>query len=546
MRQTQLKPGRDGQYTRNIGYKLTRSGKRSQPKFYLGSDRKAAERRLAKIVELWEHIEKGSDEPVWGDFELRVAKGMARGELQVPVKPNLHDNGHVYLVHLNLMSARYPMVNFVPTDRKLAQEGTAFNRLAVDHQMKVMRDRGILTDHEPQEFSDGTLHQAMGRYIAWIEREYLDSSEGHVSDNGITKIRLVKIVMERVPEAPLSAVGYSTADAIIGMFRKRPLGKRTEKPMAKKTCQNCIGEIRRFFDWLDLADEFQWHLPERYHRIKRKVDRLESDIEKDNEDIPTYAIDELCLLNEYATPIERLFLLLGLNCAFGADQSGRLRIGEVRFSEAETEHSFIQRIRLKQLVKGRHLLWEQTVEGLRWALVHRQALGLSLDKDCFLVVKSTGTPYWRKTKGGNRCRDIPNLWNRLIDRIQADFPDFSRHAFNTLRDTSIDMMRRIAGEEVSSIHATHKHQSLDKNLRNYSNPLWERLFETHLRLESKLKPVFDAAPEEAFEPQPQAYISRRTVQRIIELRKDGWAIQRIAKELGLSRATVGRKLKTES
>ena len=31
--------------------------------------------------------------------------------------------------------------------------------------------------------------------------------------------------------------------------------------------------------------------------------------------------------NEYATPIERLFLLLGLNCAYGADQAGRLRIG---------------------------------------------------------------------------------------------------------------------------------------------------------------------------------------------------------------------------
>ena len=46
----------NGQYTRNLGWKLNEStGEYVQHKFYLGTDRKQAERRNQRLVELWEH-----------------------------------------------------------------------------------------------------------------------------------------------------------------------------------------------------------------------------------------------------------------------------------------------------------------------------------------------------------------------------------------------------------------------------------------------------------------------------------------------------------
>jgi hypothetical protein len=562
MRRTELKADRNGVFTRNIGWIITKSGKRSQPKFYLGEDRREAERRLAKIVELWEYIEQGKDQPhcdqsngvmaycppphppdpFWDDFALGIAKQFAAGHVQIPVQPSLGNDqqGHGYALRLNALSSRYPMVNFIPSDPELFQKGRDFNQKAVEHQMTVMRERGILTDNNPQVACDGSLHQAFNRYADWIKREYFNESEGGVSDNGMTKVRQIKTIKERCGDKPLATVGYFVIDEMFGHFRKRPPNKRTGKPMSKKSCQNYIGELSRFFDWLDLTDEFSWHLPERYSRIRRNVDDLESDVEKDAAEVPTFTVRQLAILNEYATPIERLFLLLGLNCAYGADQLGRLRTSDLRLSEDGPSN--ITRIRRKKKVLGRHRLWRQTVEGLRWALDRRPSLvteGVSKD---VLILNGKGQPYWRKTKGDNRCRDIPNTWYRLVDRVRVDYPAFPRYSFNCLRDTSIHFVRQLAGEAAASLHATHKHQSADKHLRRYSNPRWKRLFRVHRRLERKLEKVFAAAPEHPFEPQPQAYISRGTVKKICELHSQKHSIAQIATEVGVSEDAVRRKL----
>ena len=69
MRQTKLNQTDSG-FTRNLGWKITKSGKRSQPKFYLGNDEREAQKRVARISELWEHIEKKRKEPKWYEYEL--------------------------------------------------------------------------------------------------------------------------------------------------------------------------------------------------------------------------------------------------------------------------------------------------------------------------------------------------------------------------------------------------------------------------------------------------------------------------------------------
>ena len=194
--------------------------------------------------------------------------------------------------------------------------------------------------------------------------------------------------------------------------------------------------------------------------IHHKPIELETDVYAESKEVPTYSVDELRTLFEHATPLERLLLVLGINCAFGADQVGRLKVGEI--FEKNGMH-YIKRIRRKQKVKGIHRLFKITADGLQWAIKGREHL-----KDAHVLVNKSGHSLWRKTKGGRRCRDIANAWYRLLDRVceaKKGEGGFARHGFNTLRDTSADMIRKIGGGEIASAHLTHKHQSSDRNLR---------------------------------------------------------------------------------
>ncbi|OJW13111.1 MAG: hypothetical protein BGO49_20135 [Planctomycetales bacterium 71-10] len=175
--------------------------------------------------------------------------------------------------------------------------------------------------------------------------------------------------------------------------------------MAKKSSTDYIGELGRFIRWLHLGGEFQWRKPEEYDLIRRPHRELDDDIEKEAQDVPVWAVKQLAVLNKYATPIERIFLLLGLNCSYGAEQAGRLRIRHLHL-DGKSPH--IRRIRNKKTLSI-HLLWRQTADGLRWALDRRQKV-----EDDILLLTEKGQPYWRETKGGNRANAIPRLWADLL------------------------------------------------------------------------------------------------------------------------------------
>jgi len=70
----------------------------------------------------------------------------------------------------------------------------------------------------------------------------------------------------------------------------------------------------------------------------------------------------------------------------------------------------------------------------------------------------TGRPYWSKTKEGNCSQAIPNLWNRLWDLVQRDYPDFPWLPFNSLKDTSANFVRRI-GASLKPRNFTHRAKS---------------------------------------------------------------------------------------
>jgi len=532
MRQTSLKRTKRG-YVRNLG----RAEFGAQPKFYLGHDRDEAIRRLELITAMWDQVEERTKGyvgylPTWTPEELEAARAIAKGEPPTLPPLGLSENvkDFVKYVHDVAKISKATGVKFTPSRAKAYEIGMSeinrkFGEAQGDLAKSVAKQAPLPTGQ--------SLHQALDAYRDYIDREYREA-DGTISDNGKTKQIQIKAIKSYLSDVDLAALDYQGTDELFGVFRRRPASKRYGTPMAKKSCTNYIGELGRFFRWLHLASQFDWRKPEDYDLIRRTPRELDDDAEKEAQDVPVWTIDQLAVLNKYATPIERIFLLLGLNCSYGADQAGRLR---TRHLHLDGKLPHIRRIRNKKKTLSIHLLWRQTADGLRWALERRR--GQKVEDDILLLTEK-GQPYWRKTKGGNRANAIPRLWAELLKRVRVDHPDFPMLPFNSLRDTSADMVRQLAGEEVASLHLAHKHQSKDENLRRYTNPVRKPHFKALLRVEWRLKTVFEAAGDEPWVRQPKSYMGKAKVQELLKLRQQGMSPKDIATKLDISVASVYR------
>jgi DNA invertase Pin-like site-specific DNA recombinase len=550
MRQRELRADRDGYFRRNIGFKRTPTG-RSQPKINLGRNKRQAQERLGLISAIWRRQEleaqQVGEEPVWDALSLAISVAIGEGRREY-LLDKLHpaQDANAYAHFVEAVARLYPEIQILPGDEQVYRQGKAVEHAKLKQieneerelleAVKETREAILETPGNDVKYvhllDDRTLHQALDAYCDFIRASKFDVSEGAINDTGKNKLNMVKQIKTYLEDRPLTRLeSFEQLDALFGVLRHRPLTHRYKRPMRKKTASNLIGELDQFFRWLDRAAKWEWKLPSDHHKISHKPLDLESDGDHDVSEIPVYTVGQLTTLYEYATPLERVILLLGLNCAFGADQIGRLKIGEI--VERKGAH-YIQRIRKKKKVRGRHWLFAATLEGIRYAINERSDLPTD-----YVLVNRRGKPLWRKTKSGNRSRDIPNAWYRLLDRVQLDHPDFPRHGFNTIRDTSADMIRRIAGEEAASIHLTHRHQSRDRNLRRYTNAPWKIVFAAQRKLERRLARVFSAVAQPWADREHQ-YVTVQQIKEMRRLVREGKPVSEVAEMVKVSPSTVYR------
>ncbi len=481
------------------------SVEKGSQRFWLGAERREAERRKLRIEQLWDQEQDHG----WTPLTKEMAKSIARGEA---FKLD-SDNPHQFV---NLQRD-FPMVAFaVPGEVEEAKEQVA-QQLEQEAQSYRYTTKGQ------------TFFQALAAYEDYIRKEYMEA-DGHVTDNGKTKLDQCKQLLSYLPDCDLGQLNWAGCDELFGILRKRPCSKRYKKPMARKSCTNLIGELGRFFGWLHLQPSWNWRKPEDFQLIKRSPRELDEDVEREAADVPILTEEQVKILLRHALPIERVFVLLALNCAYGADQLGRLRVSHLHLDE--NGKSYIRRIRRKKKTRSIHLLWQPTVDAIRSILKRRNPDALPI-----LLLNDAGKPYWYKTKGGNRSQQIPNAWYRLLSRVRKH-GDFPHYGFNTLRDTSAQWVRDIAGEETASLHLAHKHQSRDENLRRYTNPARKRHFKALRHLERKLQDVFSVLTEK---PRTN-YIGLEKIDSIRTLHAQGTHIMEIARTVGVSQGTVYRHI----
>jgi hypothetical protein len=588
-------PDERGRFRRKVGSWKSESGVVKEYPFTFGTNKDQAKARLARVRELWAEVVKihqktplftgspGSfpspveierqknSQPLWNNESLWIAKQIAGGSVQIPVGAIPEVQNDQYAKSVQVLAAKYPFINFVPDELERYEAGRSFLDKAATFQLAELEQRypeAVQARANIHKELTGSLHGALDAYARYCEIHTIEPTlEGPaLTQYGAHKIANVTMLKRHLTDRPLLVLDLDGLQELLDYWRMRPLTKdkriKPPRPMAVKTCENHISELNRFFHWLHRSKDFKWRKPEDFDELRTDV----KDVSEERTSIAhytqrrTYLPSELPILNKHATPLERLLLLLGLNCGFkGAEQGTVLTdhlfldqphpneryLREVAKFEPHPDEKFLIYSRNKSKVYGEFLLWPQTVEMIRWAVEQRnqfaQEHGLAYRH---LLITKAGTLYYRKTGGAkNRSQIFANKWNDLIARIQKSEPEFPYFPFSTLRDTAGDLVRQAASGEVSATFLMHGQPVKQDDLLDlYTKRPFGKVFEALRRLQADLKPMFDAAPENVVEQPMQQYTPMNKRDRIVELKKADMTVTQIMAEVGVSRMTVLRTL----
>lgn len=556
-RNRDLSPDPQGRYRPYLGWKIGEDGKKRQHRFNLGTDRKEAERRLAKLRELYDENCLVVREDLWSPLALSYAEEIAKGRHRItyfPPPPELciEDPVTDYAQMLQVDRDRFPSLDLIPSDPVLhaesvrrGQQGVVRDRI---RELEAeLRELGALGSKEslPEELMPGSLHEAFDDYEASIAGHNVRPGSSDLTPYGRLRLARVKRFRKAHDDIPLSALTHDACTAMAAYWRGRPIGMRGVT--SRDNARHHVGELIRFFKWLDRTGKYRWRMPSGLGHIDRKVGKTDAERKLSVITKRVYSVEQLAIINKHATPTERLLLYLGLNCAMGAAEMGRLVRGDIllghRHEYAERLHfsstdedSFIRFLRPKTEVFGEWLIWPETARMLRWGLERSRKLGSEL-----LLVSDKGMPWYRE-HATNAQYHFANAWTRLLKRVRKSDPEFSILPFGTLRDTLPDLLRHRESDDLASLCLAHGQPFHGDNLLEcYGNRPFGRLHEALRRMHACFAPVFAAAPDDPTEGAKQ-YLPMAVREKVRELIAEGKEAPTIARECGVSRMTVYREM----
>ena len=570
-----------GNFERLLGWKEDiETGTARQHKFYLGKDQSAATLASQRLEKLWAIIETeaGAVPARWDWLTLEIGKAIAKGKSEFQVPRPTHMPPHNYVGYVQELARRFPVIAFVPEDLGFFGQGVQMLSNVATQQISEAKEtihrqvEGLKVLNVPAPSYEVTLHQAFDAYIEHIRRTALTPAvEGETqvtSLYGNVQIRNVQRLKERHPDMPLGQVGLNAIQGMIDAWRARPPVKRKTKPIAVKTATEHIKQLKNFFKWLHRNDDFAWRKPEDFAElvVSVKANQREKAAKVSPLQVKTFSEEELCLLYKYATPLERVLFLLGLNCGFGAAEISTLLIRDVHLFKrhpsdrilgftSTDEDSFIKRLRPKTDVYGEWLLWPETVQAIQWAMQRRRnqkvvtrgadkGEAITATPESVLFLSGDGTPLVKQTDNGNRSSRIANLWEAgLCSRIRKDHANFPSLSFGKLWKTAGEMVKQQSDGEVAAVFICHGQPVQSDDLLDlYTNRPFARLFEAIRSVRQRLDKVFQVQADWPPEPKKGGpNITRRTSDEIDRLLQEGLPVADVAQQVGVSRMAVYRR-----
>lgn len=297
-------------------YSTEKAGRR----FWIGKEEREAERRKAAIEALFDSI--GGQ---WDDLSLTVAKAIARGEKELTLQPPADAVGDSDLltVTLRVWQRKYPWVELT-FDGFVARHAT---ELAAVH----LAERKAMLD----AFGNGTgLHDALDAYGKATKEKHVNLDDGFPTEFAMAEERFVAFIKRVCADMPLAKFDMAAIDGLRLTIAKRPHSYK-KKPIAVETVRRLVKTLNRFIKWLHKSPDFTWRKPDDYEieRIRPQETNAEIQARYNPHNNPIYSPGQIATLFKYATPQERVLILLGLNCGFKQAESLGLQVGEYDLAE---------------------------------------------------------------------------------------------------------------------------------------------------------------------------------------------------------------------
>ena len=599
----------NGLYFRNLGWKQTPNGY-AQQKFYLGRDESKAKLANLRLEQLWQqitrrwerdvgappanekdwpgpkvvelgqepvpgkvqltkpgaiavvsigtrHVDAFGDRPVWEEVTLAIADAVRNGE----------SVAHIPLPRdLAMLPPEHPMVwdwldrlrNDI-TGIKIELEDEVGQRLS-EEQVHQHGQRLVEKGHRMllKKAGGQTLHTALDAFSKWVESKFIDIETKRVTPWGATQTRLVVFLKRYLPNRALQELDARQVEDLLDVLKNRPLTE-DGKPISVSWAKSCIKLFRSFLRWLNRTPEFDWKRPADLETTQIRIPRTsqEKSSQVRSAQVDTYQLSELKTLWEYASPFQRLLMLLALNCGAGRAEVASLGIKEIQLRQkhpheqeigcsSTDEDSWIFRVRQKTGVYGEFKLWPETVKAIEWWLQQRALVQVSDTVNTLLVTRK-GQRYDAPTKGNHPNFQIPNGWYSLIKRIRKDKKEdhgnFRKLSFNKLRKTAGNLVRKEADGETAGVFLCHGTPvKTDDLLDLYTNRPFAKVFDAIDRLDVKLRPIWESVAEPFPEKRPKGSpnISRGTIRQIQNMRRRGYKLKFIAKKLNIDYTTAQR------
>jgi len=516
-RRHSLKPDSKGRYRPRVGVILGDDGKFRPKRFNLGSDRKQAEARYAALQVLYEDEVRTSGAEGWTVASLEIAEQIARGEpvtvspppptqiiSQDGVETSEASNAADYAQVLELDRQRFSSVFIQPNDVERYRQGVAQNEAHIQSRMRELQDElrvlGMLQSGEelPDHPVVGTFHEAFDEYTKYIQTKP-DGISDQTMHQRLSQTKQLKLAHD---DRPLGMLGLDACRELFGHWTSRPQMPNSEKSYSRDTCKHRISELTMFFNWLHTETSFGWRKPIDFDTISKKINRDEGRKSiRQLVGVRTFDVNQLALLNRHCDTLDRFLLYLGLNCGFGAAESGRLDPEDFFIKEenplghfwkkygftSSHDDSWIALLRDKTGVAGCWWLWPETVESFHQWLQERPE-----SETQRIVVTEVGTSLYRD-QSSNAQSGFANRWMRLLGRVNASEEKVPELPFGTLRDQFSDWATYEGYSEEASIGLAHGKPFKDNLQECYANRPFPRLFELQKQYREFLKPVLEVA-----------------------------------------------------
>jgi hypothetical protein len=120
----------------------------------------------------------------------------------------------------------------------------------------------------------GTLHEALDAYRDDVRSHNIEPASKELTSYGLRRLQRVERFREHLDDVPPVSLEFDSCKSMIEHWRNRPAGK-TGKTTSHATSRHHVGELMRFFHWLDSSSAFAWPMSRGLDRVNRKIPKTD-------------------------------------------------------------------------------------------------------------------------------------------------------------------------------------------------------------------------------------------------------------------------------